>query len=235
MNRAARRRGEKQPWWQRPQAIVGADRGRGRGGDRVPGPALEPERTPERVVRPAGVAADGGVTRARRRRRCRSSSTATSSARLRGLPADRGADDRQARRRTARSGSRTSRSRSSGRSPSLASNAAYCAGTGDGVLEATTTICSRTRRRRTPARITTTSLTSYGNAAGVDRRRVRDVREGRHLPAVRAARHRPRVAARRQPDAHAVHQRLAGAVVRVHGRRVRGRGEGGRGGMTACY
>jgi protein-disulfide isomerase len=61
-NRAARRRGERQPWWQRPQAIVGLIAIVVVGGILIQAFRSSPS-VSGKVVRPSGVAADGGVAK----------------------------------------------------------------------------------------------------------------------------------------------------------------------------
>jgi protein-disulfide isomerase len=184
LNRAARRRGQTQPWWQRPQAIVAvialfvvagivfqALRSSSRGG----GP----------VVRPPGVAADGGVTQGPA-----SATVAVTEygdfqcpncARLQqsvGPTIDKLVADGRIRFTYVPMAFL-------GPESDLASNAAYCAGDRGKFWEYHGYLFAHQAAENSGS-LTATSLTSYGNAAGVTGDQFATcVKEGTYLPFVR--------------------------------------------------
>ncbi len=184
MNRAARRRGQKQPWWQRPQAIVALI-----AVVVVAGIAFQALRSSSgnsgTVVRPPGVAADGGV------------STGPAAAKVSvveygdfqcptcahlqttvGPTIDQLVADGTIRFTYVPMAFIGSESE-------LASNAAYCAGDQGKFAEYHDYLFAHQAAENSGS-LTTTSLTSYGNAAGVTGDAFATcVKNGTYLPFVR--------------------------------------------------
>ena len=182
-NRAARRRGERQPWWQRPQAIVALI-----AVFVVAGVAFQALRSNSgsggTIVRPPGVAADGGVTKGL-------ASAPVAVTEYGDFQCPHCAEFQQTVGPTIDKLVAAGTIRFTyvpiafiGQESSLASNAAYCAGTGDGFWKLHDYLFAHQAAENSGA-ITTASLTSAGTSVGVNGAEYATcVKDGTHLPFV---------------------------------------------------